>query len=184
MAVILDDKIVFTKIGDKHSCSIGESELCALYKNPNNKIAIIHSHPRNQTGGTNPVSIGDYEVMCNPERPAIRSICAINSNGEYSSLKKIDDKKAEDGYMVIMREFENAISKYLMESDNKMCIKYRELENQLSSPFGLEPEDTPVIEAMNNIEKAIKTPEFISAFWQEFAEDFGVKYETNFDGLC
>ena len=155
LVLVMNDKIIYQKLGEKHSVHIPKFVNQTL-DNPSNKIAIIHSHPDNLNGMTSSLSFIDFKLLAFSD--GVESIYAINSKGEYAMLKKNSDFRSKGSkYLKYEKIYKSYIKKSETEQEN--ALKNASLE------YG----------KANN---AILSSEH--KFWKKYAKKLGVKYKTNF----
>lgn len=161
-----------------------------LHGNKPRILEVYHSHPDLfGKGKTAPLSSfeGDISTFYNLN---LKKIVAVNSNGEINSLE-IGKSFTPGKYKLFKDGYEDflgrKIDKNLWEELNnieKTCKKYMEQNKEVPATIKEKYEKVAekFMEAQNN---AIKTEKYalIDHEYYKKANDFGLKYETNFSNL-
>lgn len=180
VAIDIDcNRVLREFVGRRDSVGVDVPEML----NPKNKIALVHGHPNfDGYSCTNTVSWKDFLHM--NSHPGEHKCIALNSDGEYSLLEKLENAKPLDKNQI--DEFEELHLNYWMENlseDAKKALSKLSLEladktEEEASVY------LPLVTSILN--KSRHTPEYAVAnhkFWSENAESIGVKYKTNYSYL-
>lgn len=186
MVVIQNGKIISSCEGTFASVDFAD-DVCELINKKGQNFIIVHSHPKSKHQMTTPVSFGDYETLVSYQ--GIDSVYAINSNGEYSGLIKLPERMKEfsDSATVAnkVEEYENKYwQEFLGILDDETKEEYLHLRKRMQNPSSI----MECIETFKDFDAFIKriqeenkgVIQFVHNFWQKYASELGLKYETNY----
>lgn len=189
MVVIQNGKIISSCEGTLNDVDFADN-VSELINKKGQNLAIVHSHPKSKHQMTTPISFGDYETLVSYQ--GIDSIYAINNNGEYSGLIKLPEKIQEFSDSAIItdkvKEYENKYWQEFQEIlDAETRKEYQHLRKRMQNPSSI----MDCIEAFNDFNAFImrikeenkSVIQFVHNFWQKYASELGLKYETNYSFL-
>ncbi len=195
VVAVLDNDLHLGMIGDATSAT--KPGIAHPFNHSKGKVDLFHNHPSlNRMGTTAPLSGNDITSTCVCE---CRSITAVNSFGEYSTVKIIDANKVYKDYGFISGgEIGNALGREIaprmMGNEGKRLLELRSLKEQnlLSSDLieelkqlELKAEnfkDRDLIKFMNEHFDDYCT--ILHKAYQKILPQFGIEYTTNFSNLA
>jgi len=175
ITLIVNDDTFGYNVGDRKSVKMTE-EMEQIAKDPEQSVTAVHSHADSfKKGVANPVSVEDLGVLSS--RPGLKRIYAVNSKGEYSMLEKTGDyipsKETIESYASLIQD----LIKQSLSPEGKE--KLAQIEWNLTMDRNDENikafDDFIVSEDM-----ALAEAKGVHKFWQQYAPELGVKYETNY----
>ena len=184
MVFVMNDKLVYQAKGESTYVKPSKYAL-NLLDNPQNSIAIIHSHPNlSNVGNYAPsLSFNDFNILVLSK--GAKSIYAINSDGEYAMLEKSGKNKISQAKISRFEKFyDNELKK-----KNAQISKLKEevshgmdrIDERISNGGKIENID----EIMQEMSRKMDYVNRVSIsrehnFWINYASLFNLKYDTDF----
>lgn len=185
MLIIKNDKIVDYRVCTSSGGNLTDN-MRRLCLNPDNKIILMHSHPKTGADTTCPPSIGDWDTL--NKYPGMKSLYVVSADGEYAVLRKMGSKGLTE------YETDKAIGRFMLGYiDNLRKIDMpacRECVNlfEYGSDFVSEGANPSSLsrrfgEHISNIDHAGLTVDYVDGFWKKFGDKLNVTYESNLNKL-
>ncbi len=188
IVIINNGKIVASKVCSAHFGSISGDKILRLAKNPKNNISVIHSHPKTSYGNTMPISYGDFETL--NKYPGLKTMYAIDANGNYSLLRKTRKEKISDSAVknMLKNQYLSGYVNWMNKIDDPDCENLVDLYKYLKFEFnGTEKQKLELLDEFSKLQESIDdagyAAGYIDSFWKKYADKLGVFYETNFLNL-
>jgi len=183
---IKDDAIIYLTTGDLDGVHIDDN-MNKMLSSLRNRIALVHSHPTKVFGGAMPVSLADFMVL--NSCPALRSVYAINADGEYSLLKKAGNRRPGFLKIITLEDlYWDEFRDYAQKLSCPVAQEFVETRSVLNKIGKSDAEKEALYEKFNLIVDDMADKgygaDFVHQFWQKHSMELGVQYETNFNNLC
>ncbi len=185
MLIIKNDKIVDYRVCTSSGGNLTDN-MRRLCLNPDNKIILMHSHPKTGADTTCPPSIGDWDTL--NKYPGMKSLYVISADGEYAVLRKINsaglpDKEANNEIGRFMFGYTNYLDKMNMPVCNELVQLFNWGTDMVSMGADSKALSNRFVNLANNIDHAGLTVDYVDGFWKKFGDKLNVTYESNLNKL-